>query len=448
MVRTNHLAALVLAALLGAGAGVPRADPVPEGALPVDRDVFSRAMPGLNSALLSSFNYGLGLFRYERSAVVHPDGTFSGPGPLYNAASCDGCHVRDGRGRPPEDGGVAPAVSYVVQLGADGQPDPVYGAQLQDQAVEGVVPEGRIAVTYEPFDALLGDGTAVTLRRPKLALEDLAYGPLGEATGLGPRVAPQLVGLGYLAAVGDATLLALEDPEDADGDGISGVANRLLVDGKEAIGRFGWKAGMATLRAQVERAANIDMGLSVPSAPESFGECTPLQSACRAAARPGELEIIMWDVELIAFYVAHLGVPPRRNVDDPAVQRGEVVFAAVGCGGCHRPSLTTSAGAPTEFAAQVIAPYTDLLLHDMGPDLADDLTVGRAGPGEWRTPPLWGLGLVEAVSGHLYLLHDGRARGLLEAILWHGGEAQQARDAFAALLAADRDSLLQFLNSL
>jgi CxxC motif-containing protein (DUF1111 family) len=404
-------------------------------------DAFGQPMAPINSAVLAKFNYGLGLFRHERTPVRRADGTMSGVGPLHNARSCVACHTRDGRGAPP-DAGAWPAVSMVFGLVGTRGPDPVYGAQIQDQAIEGVAPEGRPVVSWTEHDQTLADGTLVRLRRPDWRIEALGYGPLGSATQIDARVAPQLVGLGLLEAVADATILALADPEDRDGNGISGVAPLVQGTGSDRLGRFGWRGGTASLEAQSAKAAHLDMGLSVPDFTQAGGDCSAAQPDCLAHAQRDRLDLSANDIFLLAFYVAHLGVPDRRDSDTPMVQHGAVLFDRIGCTGCHLPRLRTGGTAAPEFAERDIAPYTDLLLHDMGPDLA--------GPGssEWRTPPLWGIGLTQTVSGHTLLLHDGRARGFTEAIMWHGGEAEAARDGFAGLTAADRAALIGFLESL
>lgn len=428
--RQGPVIALTLALLLAAGLGqvaaegVDRAAPGPES--------FGLPMRDINSAILAKFKYGLGLFRHERQPMQPGATATGGPGPLYNATSCIGCHVGDGRGSVDMGRSIR---SLVLLLNGPDGPDPVYGAQLQDRAVEGMAAEGRPVLTWRDTSRRLADGTVVPMRVPEVAIADLGYGPLGTETQVEARLTPQLVGLGWLAALDEATIRALADPEDADGDGISGMV-RDLDDGR--IGRFGWKADSATLEEQAEAAAARDMGLAVPVA---SAECRAAQ-ACPAKAA---LDLRPNDITLIAFYVAHLGVPERRDSTAPEVMAGETIFAGLGCGGCHVPRLRTSTTAPAEFAGREIAPYTDLLLHDMGPELA-------AGSGalarEWRTPPLWGIGLTETVSGEINLLHDGRARSVTEAILWHGGEAQAAREGFASLGAADRAALLAFLADL
>lgn len=404
-------------------------------------DAFGQPMAGINSAILAKFNYGLGLFRHEREPLRRPDGTVSGIGPLHNARSCVACHIRDGRGAPPDHAATG-STSMVMGLVGPAGPDRVYGAQIQDLAVDGLVPEGRAMVSWTIQSEVLADGTVVELRRPHWQIAELGYGPLDISTQIDARVAPQLVGLGLLEAVDAARIAALADPDDRDGDGISGVAPMVEADGSLVLGRFGWRGTAPSLMAQTSKAAHFDMGLSVPAHPRPGGDCTEIQSDCLDQAQSERLDLSVNDIFLMAFYVAHLDVPERRNSEAPVVKRGAELFDNLGCTGCHVASLHTSSMAAPEFADRQIAPYTDMLLHDMGPALA-----GPAGS-EWRTPPLWGVGLTQTVSGHTLLLHDGRARGFAEAILWHGGEGQAARDGFSRLDAADRATLISFLQSL
>lgn len=266
-----------------------------------------------------------------------------------------------------------------------------------------------------------------------------------------------MIGLGLLEAIPAADILAREDPGDADGDGISGRAN-IVIDpgtGQSVLGRFGLKAGKATIRDQTAQALLTDLGLSTPLRPAATGDCTPAQTACLAAPngedagiRDGR-EVDQAALELLTYYAQSLAVPARRGVGDADVLRGKRLFHDLNCTGCHSPKHVTHrlTGTPA-LSFQLIWPYTDLLLHDMGERLADGLPEARATGREWRTPPLWGIGLAQAVSPEAGFLHDGRARTLLEAILWHGGEAEAQRDAVIALPAADRNALVAFLESL
>ncbi|MGL4488698.1 MAG: di-heme oxidoredictase family protein, partial [Rhizobiaceae bacterium] len=294
-----------------------------------------------------------------------------------------------------------------------------------------------------------GDGEPYSLEKPIYRIENLGYGPLGDGVLLSARVAPQMIGLGLLEAVPDSILFANEDASDKNGDGVSGRLNLVEnpLDIKGGIGRFGWKATQASLIAQNANAAHGDIGLTSPIHKEK--NCTPSQTVCRAAPTGDELDLSQSFLDRLTLYTRLLAVPAQRNRDDPKVIDGEVLFAKFGCASCHLPTLSTDANAPLpELANQTFHPFTDLLLHDMGKELSDHRPEGGAIAAEWRTPPLWGIGLFEVTNGHQRLLHDGRARGVAEAILWHGGEAEKAREAFRNAPKAEREALIAFLNSL
>lgn len=430
-----------------------------------DADAFSQPSAALSFAQELEFRVGNGFFR--KLWVSSPASTQAsdGLGPLYNARACQSCHVKDGRGHPPEGPGDD-AVSMLVRIGLPGgpapeiaewiatRPHPAYGGQIQEFGVAGVPAEARVSVAWEAFDVPLSAGETARLRRPQWRLDGLAYGGTGGDAALSPRVAPPMIGLGLIEAIPAADILAGADPDDADGDGISGRAALVpsAEHGAPMLGRFGWKAGMPTIREQSAAAFSGDMGLSSPLRPSASGDCTARQPECRAApagAASGETEIGAEAFDLVVFYSSNLGVPARRDVDDAEVLRGKQVFHETGCAACHRPAFVTHRlPDEPERSFQLIWPWSDFLLHDMGEGLADGFAEGRATGREWRTPPLWGLGLSERVSGHDRLLHDGRARGPLEAILWHGGEAEAARNRVAAMPPADRAALLRFLGSL
>ena len=410
--------------------------------------------------LTDPMRFTLGQALFAKLWVAAPASTKAsdGLGPLFNARACQTCHIRDGRGLAPTAGdghsllirlarpdptGVG---SYLATL-----PDPVYGTQLQDFAAPGQTAEGRLDIRYTPLPVTLADGVTVTLRQPSYAIAGEAYGPLDPTTILSPRLAPPMTGLGLLEAIPATDILAREDPDDADGNGISGRANR--VNG--TLGRFGLKAAIATVRDQTAQAFAIDMGLSTPLRPAPWGDCTTAQPTCLDAPDgrdPGlrdGVEVDTESLDLVTYYAANLAVPARRNVSDPTVLRGKALFYSLNCTGCHTPKhITARLPATPEQSFQLIWPYTDLLLHDMGPGLADGLPEGLATGTEWRTPPLWGIGLAQTVSPGAGFLHDGRARTLLEAVLWHGGEAEAPRNAVIALPTPDRAALVAFLESL
>lgn len=334
-------------------------------------------------------------------------------------------------------------------------PDPNYGHQLQDFALPGLAPEYSLQIEYEAFEVALNGGETATLRRPTYTASDLGYGPLHADAMLSPRVAPQMIGLGLLEAIPAADILALADPEDVDDDGISGRPNIVWsqVYERPMLGRFGLKAGMPTLLEQNAAAFAGDIGISNPLHPAGAGECTAQQTTCQNAPHGDQdargFEADQEVLDLVTFYSRNLGVPARREPDDPEVLRGKELFNTAGCTACHQPSFVTHRlEDQPEQSFQLIWPYTDLLLHDMGEGLADHRPEAVATGREWRTPPLWGIGLTEQVSGHTQFLHDGRARSILEAVLWHGGEGQAARDAVVAMPPADRAALLRFLESL
>ena len=433
-----------------------------------DRQSFSLPQANLSFEQQSTFSLGNGLF--ERLWVSSPSSTIAsdGLGPMFNTRSCQDCHTKDGRGHAPE-GPADTAGSLVVRLGqplhdATGLerylgagPDPAYGHQFSDLSVQGVPAEGRVEVEWEEAETVrFADGDPVTLRRPRWTLADLGYGPLGAATAISPRVAPQMIGLGLVEAIPAADILAHADPDDTDGDGISGRPNVVWSPEYETemLGRFGVKATTPTIRQQSADAFNADIGLASPLRPDPWGDCTAIQSACRAAfhgmdpAQDG-FEVSGASLDLVAFYARTLGVPKRDRVDDAEVLDGKAAFMEAGCAACHVPKFVTHRLKDRpEHSFQLIWPYSDFLLHDMGADLADGLPAGSATGTEWRTAPLWGLGLTEAVSGHRQFLHDGRARSPEEAILWHGGEGEAARAAYVALPAGRRAALLAFLESL
>jgi CxxC motif-containing protein (DUF1111 family) len=320
--------------------------------------------------------------------------------------------------------------------------------------VQGQTPEASFSVTWEEVEVPLAGGEIARLRRPTYEAADLAFGPLAPGAMLSPRVAPQMIGLGLLEAVPEADILALADEDDADGDGISGRPNVVWSAefARPMLGRFGHKAGTATIREQSAAAFSGDMGLSTSLFPHGAGECTEAEVDCRAVptgAAEGEVEVDDASLDLVAFYSRNLGVPGRRDADDATVLHGKEVFHAAGCPACHQPSFVTHRLEDRpEQSFQLVWPFTDLLLHDMGEGLADHRPEGRATGTEWRTAPLWGIGMTEQVTGVGNYLHDGRARSVLEAVLWHGGEAEASRKAVVALDPADRAALVRFLESL
>lgn len=389
---------------------------------------------------------------FDAAFVAAPAPVHGGLGPVFNNTSCVSCHVSNGRGVPPRPG--EPPESMLMRLSVPGvnpdgsggpNPAPGFGAQLNDRALFDVAPEGSVRVTYTDVPGQFADGEPYTLRRPHYAIQG-TYTNLPDGLMTSPRIALPVFGRGLLEAIPEDAILAHADEGDADGDGISGRPN-YVYDGSRhqtVLGRFGWKANQPTLLQQSAKAYHDDMGVT-----------SPIFDTESAAGQPqddgagDEPEIALETVELTAFYTATLAVPARRDLDDPVARRGERLFADAGCATCHTPTFETGVldGVPS-VSNQTIHPYTDMLLHDMGEDLADGRPDYAADGREWRTPPLWGIGLTKIVHGDTYFMHDGRARTLMEAILWHGGEADGAREFVRGLSKADRNALIAFLESL
>jgi CxxC motif-containing protein (DUF1111 family) len=362
-------------------------------------------------------------------------------GPWSDAASCADCHFRDGRG--PRPGDAQSGRSHLLRLGRHAsEGDPVYGAQLRRIGVAVPAP-GQFAVQWTESGGHYRSGEPYLRRRPIVSVSHLSYGALDRQTRMSLRVPPAVFGLGLLEAVPEQDVLARADPDDADRDGVSGRAQwvRDPSSGRTVLGRFGWKASRSSLAAQAAAALLNDLGVTSPLFP------VPVQPRGHDgdAQHP---EIGDSDLASVVLYLRALAVPARRRAMEPVVREGEALFTSIGCAACHRPRLETGPADWPELANQTIGAYTDLLLHDLGPDLADEVEEGVASGREWRTPPLWGLGLLQTVNGAVGLLHDGRARSAEEAILWHGGEAEAVRQRFIALPRTGREALLQFLDSL
>ena len=433
------------------------------------RNAFSAFSSNITFDQQLTFTLGNALF--DKLWVSSPSSTLAsdGLGPLFNARSCSSCHIRDGRGQPPELDGNS--VSMLLRLARNAKtpeesaavssghilnvPDPVYGGQLQDLAVSGLAGEGKLSVRYTEMPLTFPDGSIVNVRKPVYAVNSLKYGALHSDTTISPRIAQPMIGLGLIEAIHEADIAAIADPDDANKDGISGRMALVQRDaGETQLGRFGWKAQNANVRSQSAEAFNGDIGISTPANTANYGDCTKPQSACfeMASGEQGKLgptEAPDPVLELVTFYSKNLAVPPRRDVASADVLRGKELFHLNGCASCHTPKFVTRRDADDPAQAfQLIWPYSDFLLHDMGEGLSDGQQVGLAYGTEWRTPPLWGIGLTKAVSGHTFFLHDGRARNLEEAILWHNGEAQSSRLAYMSSLKANRDALLRFLESL
>lgn len=386
-----------------------------------------------------SLEAAMGRALFQRSWVAAPSSTraVDGLGPLFSARSCVACHPAAGRGVPPRADGTGPG--FAVRLNND----PVYGQQFQDNAVPGLAAEGQLAVEMRQVPVRYPDNTVVILQRQAVQATNLGYGPLAAGTALSVRVAPALAGDGLLERVAEADVLAFADPQDRNGDGVRGRPSR-LSDGR--LGRFGWKASQPDVSAQDAAAFFLDIGMSTPLQREPWGDCTAAQSVCRNAPHGDSpefegLEIPSASLALVDTFVRSL--PPPRDTAPEA--SGLALFTATGCAACHRPSLPVGDATPSG----TIHAFTDLLLHDMGGGLADGVGDAVAGGGDWRTAPLWGMAAqVGQPNRPAALLHDGRARTVEEAILWHGGEAESARGRFMSLPYVERQRLLRFIEAL
>lgn len=449
----------------------PAADAQPGGKTTVfsnGRNAFSLPAANLNDAERTRFVVGNSFFK--RNWVQAPASTTArdGLGPHFLARSCGGCHVQDGRAQPPDfHNPLAPQpfAGLLLRLSVPGtdahggpKHEPVYGDQFNTMGIHGVQGEGEVHLSYERIEGQYADGTSYTLEKPRYHLRNLAYGPMAPDVMVSPRIAPQVIGLGLLEAIPETEILANAQAQAASTGPIKGQPNYVWDAYAErmVLGRFGWKANVGSLAHQTAGAFLGDIGITSSRFPQQT--CTPAQKDCLAAPNGNAkgqqgVEIEDYALDDVIFYQSTLAPAARRNAQDEGVLRGEALFHAAQCAQCHRPSYRTSTAlfprlSSPALSGQDITPYTDLLLHDMGEALADGRPDFAANGRQWRTPPLWGIGLLPAVNDHQRLLHDGRARGVAEAILWHGGEAEAAREQFRHLPAPDRAALVQFVESL
>ncbi len=380
---------------------------------PDAEEVLAEPIPDLTDAQLASHIAG----DEEFGRVFSPE---EGLGPLFVSASCESCHIGDGKGHP---------VTNLTRFGRmhDGTYsalEDLGGPQLQHRSIPGY-----------PAEEIPAEATGITRLMP-----------------------PAVTGLGYLEAIEDASILTLADPDDSDGDGISGVpswienpdflpapVDRVQNDGK-VIGRFGKKAGAINLLHQTVVAYLQDMGVTTEFLPQ---DTYNVQAGIQTGDTASDPEISTEIVNNVVFYLRTLKVPPRRNAEDENVQAGERIFSDIGCAGCHVTALMTGPSDVEALSNKTIFPYSDLLLHDMGPELDDGYTEGSATSSEWRTAPLWGIGLAaDSQGGRAFYLHDGRATTLDEAIQYHGGEAALSRDRYANMSSDEQAQLIAFLMSL
>ncbi|WOD39605.1 di-heme oxidoredictase family protein [Nodosilinea sp. E11] len=451
---TLALMALMAGVLLSGLLRSPAYSQTPRPQAGGDTTIYSRTshayeQPAPNLDAPWAARHAAGDLAFEAAFVTAPAPVNPGLGPRFNGTACAGCHIKNGRGLPtkgqrvvrvslptPAQGNVPP-LAYTHEAeppGANAPPVPGLGNQVQEQAVYGYAPEAVVQLTWQEQGGIYGDGTSYRLRSPQIQLLTADGTPLPDDILISHRIPQPVFGVGLLEAVPEADILRQADPADRDGDGISGRPNRVWdgVQQRLTLGRFGWKANTPTLLQQSASAYTNDMGITNPLFP----------------AADGQQDIDLKTLTAATVYVQTLAVPARTLLDDPQVQRGERLFASAQCTACHLSELRTGPHEIPALAHQTIHPYTDLLLHDLGPGLADGRPDFAASGNEWRTPPLWGLGLAQTVLPFAGYLHDGRARTLEEAILWHGGEAELAQATFVAMAPNDRAALVRFLRSL
>lgn len=418
-------------------------------------DSFSHPIKNLTTAHRKDFVVGNSLFKANWVTAPASVKSLQGLGPTFNAVSCSSCHFKDGRGEPPTSS-TEPMNSMLVRMSVPGNnehggpnPVPAYGDQFNHRAILNVLPEGDLFVTTQEIDGKYPDGTAYRLSKPAYQFKNLNYGPLPKDLLISPRVAPAVFGLGLLETIDEKDILANADPFDSNQDGISGRPNYVwdFKNKKKSLGRFGWKANQPHLFQQNAGAFVGDMGITSPLFPDQ--NCPPEQQKCRTAYQIKGTELSLKDLQQMTIYIKGLAVPASRPASEAIINQGYQVFRKNNCVACHTESYTTGVDPQfSELSKQLIFPYTDLLLHDMGEGLADGRQDFDATGNEWRTPPLWSLGLIKDVNGHTRLLHDGRARNFEEAILWHGGEAEKSKNAFMNSTKEDRAALLKFLEIL
>ena len=411
-------------------------------------NAFSYRINGL--APDQNLDFFVGNSYFNQNWVEAPASTTArdGIGPLFNSRSCAGCHFKDGRGQPFSGLGILFRLS-INDGSSTPSPEPIYGFQFQDYGISTVQSEGSISISYLEESGQYADETFYSLRKPLYTVTGLNYGAIDPNVMISPRIGQQMIGLGLLELIRESDILAKEDQFDSDGNGISGKANYVWDPSQNAtvLGRFGWKANAGSIPAQVAGALNGDLG--VKSYIEPNDNHSSLQPGLNGLPDGGTVEIDDDDFDKLVLYSRTLAVPVRRDLNNYDVKYGDQLFTSIGCANCHTPQHKTGTnGNITPLKNVVIHAYTDLLLHDMGPGLADNRPDGLANGQEWRTQPLWGLGLIQTVNGHSYLLHDGRARSIEEAILWHGGEAEVIKNKYKDLNAYERKSILDFLNSL
>ncbi len=421
----------------------------------IGKNAFSHHFKNLSFEERQDFLIGNAFFR--KVWIASPSSTTSsdGLGPLYNARACQSCHIKDGRGHLPKD---EKPLSAVLKVGNYKNinliPHKTYGKQFQFFAIPGLSSESALSINFMANKYINAMGSRLALKYPNYQLSSLKYGNLDNDTSLSLRISPQVIGVGLLEAIEESDILAKQDIYDKDNDGISGIA-RIVYDNKgiEKIGRFGIRASTPDLFVQTGTAFMHDMGLSNSVGSNAFGDCTKNQDECyKFPTGVNEKSLHEVDDEVmnkIVFYLSSLSPPKRRNVSDKDVLLGKKIFYESKCTSCHTPKYVTSKNAKHNFLKyQLIWPYTDLLLHDMGDELADKDMNGNITNKEWKTPPLWGLGYAKEVNARATYLHDGRAKTVLEAVLWHSGEAKSSLKYLLDNHKNNLDKLEKFLKSL
>lgn len=449
--------AIILSVFLLASRGF--ADPMKPGGKATTKsdsiEAFSLPVKKLTKQERVDFFVGKSFFRQNWVQFPASVKSLEGLGPTFIATSCIACHDHDGRGRPP----IKPEENFQALLFRISKPGqnplggpvdvPGYGDQIQNFSIPGVKPEARPQIKWIEESGKFADGGKYTLVKPEVSFKDPAYGELPKDLLVSPRVAPAVFGLGLLEVISEADILKNEDPMDRDQDGVRGHANFVWdhTHKKNSLGRFGWKANQPSLRQQTAAAFRGDMGITTSIFPDQ--NCPLEQEECLKTPTKKTIELSDVDLNKVVAYSQLISVPERRLLETEIEIRGSQLMKELACVACHRPHFRTSNETPfKELREQDIYPYTDLLVHDMGEGLADNrpdfLATGR----EWRTPPLWGIGMIKKINRHTRFLHDGRARSLEEAILWHGGEGENAKNKYKALSKKDRETLVQYVESL
>ena len=429
-----------------------------------NKNSFSLSARNLEEHMKINFLVGNALFeRIWEDAKLSKNIAKDGLGPFFSAKSCESCHISDGRGHLPKSASDN-TVSVVIQISKDSKnsdskiknvEDSTYGGQISEFSVEGVVKEADISFNYEYVPSVYEDGRVVQLRKPVIKISNLNYGSFDDRTNFSARIAQPMIGLGLIENISSTDIIANADEDDVNNDNITGKANMVWnsVLNEWSLGRFGWKASQPTVYQQTADAFFHDMGLSNNLHINSYN-CSDKQKDCENAIDGSSDEFDNFEVSndqlnLVTFYSSQLGVPIRRNIDSADVIAGKKIFYQLNCQSCHVDKFVTKKnGSYANLSNQIIYPYSDFLLHDMGKGLADGVSEYNATGQEWRTPPLWGIGLTKVVSEEYGFLHDGRARTLEEAILWHGGEANKIIQEFKKLNKIEVNQLVSFIESL